>query len=56
MNLHISKAELKKRNKNLAAFSTIQRTRRGGSGAGGEFGDDDSEWQTLDTGDGSDSF
>ncbi|OHT16412.1 hypothetical protein TRFO_02655 [Tritrichomonas foetus] len=47
MNLHISKAELRKRNQNLTAFSTSQRTRRG---------EESSEWQTLEIGDDSDSF
>lgn len=44
MKLHISKALLKKRNQNLAAFSTSTRTRRNQN-------DDDSGWQTLEIGD-----
>lgn len=54
MNLHISKAELKKRNQNLAAFSTTQRSRRSGNGEIDD--DDDSGWQTLEVGNDSDSF
>ena len=52
INLHISKAVLRKRNQSLSAFSTVQRSRRGGI----DIDDDESGWQTLEVGDDSDSF